>query len=72
MTLGRQIAALLGALAVATLGTMQVRGQVGAGPEWPTYGGDLGNTRYFATANSNNNISPGAPRSVWVSVNFRY
>ncbi len=33
---------------------------------------NLGNIRYFASANSNNNISPGAPRSAWVSVNFRY
>ena len=33
---------------------------------------NLGNTRYFASANSNNNISPGAPRSAWVSINFRY
>jgi len=33
---------------------------------------NLGNTRYFATAHSNNNISPGAPRSAWVSINVRY
>mgnify|MGYP001025845207 FL=1 len=33
---------------------------------------NLGNTRYFASAHSNNNISPGAPRSAWVSLNFRY
>lgn len=33
---------------------------------------NLGNTRYFASANSNNNISPGAPRSAWLSINYRY
>ncbi len=33
---------------------------------------NLGNVRYFASANSNNNISPGAPRSAWVSVNYKY
>ena len=33
---------------------------------------NLGNTRYFASAHSNSNISPGAPRSAWVTVNFRY
>ena len=33
---------------------------------------NLGNIRYFASANSNSNISPGAPRSAWVSVNFRF
>ncbi|WP_256645279.1 TonB-dependent receptor [Thermomonas paludicola] len=33
---------------------------------------NLANKRYFASANSNNNISPGAPRSAWLSVNFRY
>ncbi|MCE5232816.1 MAG: TonB-dependent siderophore receptor [Mizugakiibacter sp.] len=33
---------------------------------------NLGNKRYFASANSNNNISPGAPRSAWLSVNFHY
>lgn len=33
---------------------------------------NLGNARYFASAHSNNNISPGAPRSAWVTVNFRY
>ena len=33
---------------------------------------NLGDKRYFATAHSNNNISPGAPRSAWVSVNYRY
>lgn len=33
---------------------------------------NLGNSRYFASAHSNNNISPGAPRSAWVSLNFRY
>ena len=33
---------------------------------------NLGNTRYFASAHSNNNISPGAPRSAWVTIHFRY
>ena len=33
---------------------------------------NLGNTRYFASAHSNNNISPGAPRSAWVTINYRY
>lgn len=33
---------------------------------------NLGNVRYFASAHSNNNISPGAPRSAWVTVNYRY
>mgnify|MGYP003605305187 FL=1 len=33
---------------------------------------NLGNTRYFASAHSNNNISPGAPRSAWVTSHFRY
>lgn len=33
---------------------------------------NLGNARYFASAHSNNNISPGAPRSAWISLNFRY
>lgn len=33
---------------------------------------NLGNTRYFASAHSNNNISPGAPRSAWVTLNYRY
>ena len=33
---------------------------------------NLGDKRYFASANSNNNISPGAPRSAWVSINYRY
>ena len=33
---------------------------------------NLGNKRYFASAHSNNNISPGAPRSAWISVNYHY
>ena len=33
---------------------------------------NLGNKRYFASAHNNNNITPGAPRSAWVSVNYRY
>lgn len=33
---------------------------------------NLGNTRYFASAHSNNNISPGAPRSAWVTIHYRY
>ena len=33
---------------------------------------NLGNTHYFASAHSNNNISPGAPRSAWVTINYRY
>ncbi|MFN7183350.1 MAG: TonB-dependent receptor [Thermomonas haemolytica] len=33
---------------------------------------NLGNVRYFASANSNNNLSPGAPRSAWVSLNLRF
>lgn len=33
---------------------------------------NVGNKRYFATAHSNNNISPGAPRSAWVSVNYHF
>ena len=33
---------------------------------------NLGNKRYFASAHSNNNISPGTPRSAWVSLNFHF
>jgi catecholate siderophore receptor len=33
---------------------------------------NVGDTRYFASAHSNNNISPGAPRSAWLSINLRY
>lgn len=33
---------------------------------------NLGNTRYFTSAHSNNNITPGAPRSAWISANIRY
>lgn len=29
---------------------------------------NVGNRRYFASAHSNNNISPGAPRSAWLSL----
>lgn len=33
---------------------------------------NLGNARYFTSAHSNTNITPGAPRSAWLSVNLRY
>ena len=33
---------------------------------------NLADKRYWASAHSNNNISPGAPRSAWVSINYRY
>jgi len=33
---------------------------------------NLANKRYFASAHSNNNISPGMPRSAWISVNYRF
>ncbi|GAB1408839.1 hypothetical protein MASR1M8_27590 [Thermomonas brevis] len=33
---------------------------------------NLGNTRYFTSAHSNTNITPGAPRSAWISANIRY
>lgn len=33
---------------------------------------NLTGKRYYASAHSNNNISPGAPRSAWLTVNFRY
>lgn len=33
---------------------------------------NIADTRYFASAHSNNNISPGAPRSAWLSLNLRY
>lgn len=33
---------------------------------------NLANQRYFASAHSNNNISPGAPRSAWVTLNFHF
>lgn len=33
---------------------------------------NIGNKRYWASAHSNNNISPGAPRSAWVTLNYRY
>ena len=47
MKAGQRLASGLAALAVVALGTMTVRGQAGArAGEWPTYGGDLANTRY--------------------------
>ena len=33
---------------------------------------NLSDKRYFASAHSNNNISPGAPRSAWLTVNYHY
>ncbi len=33
---------------------------------------NLGNKRYFASAHNNNNITPGAPRSAWIRLNYRY
>ncbi len=33
---------------------------------------NLANKKYFASAHSNNNISPGAPRSAWVSLNYHF
>ncbi len=33
---------------------------------------NLGNRRYFTSAHNNNNITPGAPRSAWISINYRY
>jgi len=33
---------------------------------------NLADTRYFASAHNNHNITPGAPRSAWLSVNLRY
>lgn len=33
---------------------------------------NLANKQYFASAHSNNNISPGAPRSAWVSLNYHF
>jgi catecholate siderophore receptor len=33
---------------------------------------NLADTRYFSSAHNNNNITPGAPRSAWVSLNLRY
>lgn len=33
---------------------------------------NLTDRRYFASAHSNNNIMPGAPRSAWLSFNFQY
>ncbi|HWS76913.1 MAG TPA: hypothetical protein VN205_00900, partial [Thermomonas sp.] len=33
---------------------------------------NLGDKRYFASAHSNNNISPGTPRSAWLTLNYRY
>ncbi|SHF13620.1 TonB-dependent receptor [Thermomonas hydrothermalis] len=31
---------------------------------------NLGNTRYYASTHNNNNISPGAPRSAWLTLNL--
>ncbi|MEO5963697.1 MAG: TonB-dependent receptor, partial [Thermomonas sp.] len=33
---------------------------------------NLADKRYFASAHNNNNISPGAPRSAWLSLNYRF
>lgn len=33
---------------------------------------NLSDTHYFSSAHSNNNITPGGPRSAWVSINFHY
>ena len=33
---------------------------------------NLGNKRYFASAHSNSNISPGSPRSAWVNLNHDF
>jgi len=33
---------------------------------------NLGDKRYFASAHSNDNISPGAPRSAWLTANLRF
>lgn len=33
---------------------------------------NLGNKRYFASAHNNSNITPGAPRSAWIRLNYRY
>lgn len=33
---------------------------------------NLGDRRYFASAHSNQNISPGAPRNAWLGVNLRF
>ncbi len=33
---------------------------------------NLADRRYFASAHSNNNISPGAPRSAWISLNYHF
>ncbi|MCJ0825847.1 TonB-dependent siderophore receptor [Luteimonas sp. 50] len=33
---------------------------------------NITNKRYFASAHNNDNISPGAPRSAWLTLNFHY
>ena len=33
---------------------------------------NLGNKRYFASAHSNNNLSPGTPRSAWLTMNVHF
>ncbi|MEO5628195.1 MAG: TonB-dependent siderophore receptor [Thermomonas sp.] len=33
---------------------------------------NLGDTTYFASAHSNSNISPGAPRGAWVTLNYHF
>ena len=33
---------------------------------------NLGNTRYFASAHSNNNITPGAPRGYYLTASFKF
>ncbi len=33
---------------------------------------NLGDKRYFASAHSNNNLSPGTPRSAWLTMNFHF
>ncbi len=33
---------------------------------------NLGNRRYFASAHNNDNISPGAPRSAWMTLNYHF
>jgi quinoprotein glucose dehydrogenase len=44
---GRSVKAAAGAAAVLVAASVSLSGQTGArGGEWPTYGGDLGNTRY--------------------------
>ena len=33
---------------------------------------NLANKEYFASAHSNSNLSPGAPRSAWISLNYHF